>query len=80
MVQRLNMIVTRKRKSTSQQPLSTRKINASSCVQKDYPTNLWCANCNDTINLGDRKKAKPCKKPWQIDLIVALSIKRDIII
>ena len=62
------MIVTRKRKSNSRQPLSTRKTNASSCVQKDYPTNLWCANCNDTINLGDRKKAKPCKKPWQIDL------------
>ena len=52
------MIVTRKRKSNSRQPLSTRKTNASSCVQKYYPTNLWCANCNDTINLGDRKKSK----------------------
>ena len=62
------MVATRKRQSTSRQPLSTRKINASSCVQKDYPTNLWCANCNDTINLGDKKKAKLCKKPWQIDL------------
>ena len=29
---------------------------------------MWCANCNDTINLGDREKALPCKKPWQIDL------------
>ena len=49
-------------------PLSTRKINVSSCVQKDHPTNLWCANCNDSMNLGDRKKALPYKKPWLIDL------------
>ena len=68
MVQKLNMVVTRKRQSTLRHPLSTRKINASSCAQKDFPTNLWCANCNDSINLGDRKKALPCKKPWQIDL------------
>ena len=62
------MVATRKRQSTSRQPLSIRNINASSCVQKYCPTNLWCANCNDSINLGDRKKALPCKKPWQIDL------------
>ena len=29
---------------------------------------MWCANCNDSINLGDRKKALPCKNSWQIDL------------
>ena len=62
------MVATRKRQSTSRQPLSTRNINASSCVQKYCPTNLWCANCDDSINLGDRKKTLPCKKPWQIDL------------
>ena len=45
-----------------------KKINASSCVQKYYPTNLLCANCNYSMKFGDRKKALPCKKPWLIDL------------
>ena len=64
----MNIVATIKIQSTLRHPLSTRKINASSCVQKDFPTNLWCTNCNDLINLGDRKKPLPCKKPWQIDL------------
>ena len=67
-IQILNMVATRKRQSTLRHPLSTRKINTSSCVQKDYATNLLCANCNDSINLDDRKKSLPCKKPWLIDL------------
>ena len=62
------MVSTRKRQYTLQHPLSTRKINASSCVQKYYPTNLLCANCNYSMKFGDRKKALPCKKPWLIDL------------
>ena len=62
------MVATRKRTFTLRHSLSTRKINASSCIQKDYPSNLFCATCNDSMNLGDRKKPLPCKKPWLIDL------------
>ena len=62
------MVATRKGQSTLRHPLSTRNINTLSCVQRYYPTNLLCANCNDSMNLGDRKNALPCKKPWLIDL------------
>ena len=62
------MVATRKRLYTLRHPLSARKINTSFCVQKYYPTKLLCINCNDSMNLGNKKKALLCKKLWLIDL------------
>ena len=74
------MVVTRKIQYSLQHLLSTRKINASSSVKKYFPTNVWCADCNDSINLGDRKKLYLAKCRGRLISIVVVPIKKDIII
>lgn len=37
--------------------------NASSCIERYFPDQIWCNNCYDVINLGPRKIQKLCGEP-----------------
>ena len=61
-------MVNSRNKNSSNRLITTRKNNATSCLQKDLPDNLWCNNCRDSSNMGHSTKAKSYLKPWLINL------------
>ena len=44
--------------------VTTRKVVAKNCEEKDLPSHLWCNSCSELSNRSTREKIKSCCCPW----------------